>query len=500
MTANAARAYIAIDLGAESGRTIVGVLGGDRLELHEAHRFLHLPGQLPNGLHWNLIGIWGNVLEGTRKAIQWADKRNLPIISIGVDTWGVDYALIGKSGELLGLPHAYRDARNRPAMDRMIAKIGREALYDATGIQLVWFNTLPQLFAQREFEPEMVERADQLLFMSDLMHYFFTGKRVIESSMASTSQMIDPRTGRWAVDLLDKLDIPTRMLRETIPPGTPIGPLLTHVAANIGASDGLQVIAPASHDTASAIAAVPADPSTNWCVLSSGTWSPMGTEIDRPCLTPEAREASFTNESGVAGTIRFLNDIPGLWLVQECRRHFEKQGQSYDYDRLTREAEQAEAFRTLVDPAHEPFHVPGDIPAKMAGFARDTGQPEPHSVGELVRCCLDSLALSYRHNLQRLESVLDRNFDVLHIVGGGSKNPLLNQMTADAIGRPVIAGPAEATAIGNLLVQAMGAGHVEDPDHIRRIVIASFEPVTLEPRSTEVWDREYSRYLKLVGG
>lgn len=499
MTESGPHAYIAIDLGAESGRAIVGVLDGGRIELHEAHRFFHLPRRLPSGLHWDLIGLWGNVLEGTRKAIQWANERSLPIVSIGVDTWGVDYGLIGESGELLGIPHAYRDERNRPAMDRMIAKIGREALYDATGIQLVWFNTLPQLFAQREAEPDMVDRADQLLFMPDLMHYFFTGRRVIESSIASTSQMIDPRTGRWAVDLLDKLDIPTRMLRETIPPGTPIGPLLTHVAADIGASDGLQVIAPASHDTASAMAAIPAAPSTNWCVLSSGTWSPMGTEIDRPCLTPEARDASFTNESGVAGTIRFLNNIPGLWLVQECRRHFEKQGQSYDYDRLTREAEQSEPFRTLVDPAHEPFHVPGDIPAKMAAFARATQQAEPRSVGELVRCCFDSLALSYRRNLQRLESVLDRRFDVLHIVGGGSKNTLLNQMTADAIRRPVIAGPVEATAIGNLLVQAMGAGHVRDPEHIRQIVTASFDPETFEPRKTDVWNQEYNRYLHLVG-
>jgi rhamnulokinase len=383
-------------------------------------------------------------------------------------------------------------------MDRMIARVGREALYDATGIQLVWFNTLPQLFAQREAEPDMVDRADQLLFMPDLMHYFFTGRRLVESSIASTSQMIDPRSGRWAVDLLDKLDIPTRMLRGTIPPGTPIGPLLPHVAAEIGADEDLQVIAPASHDTASAMAAVPADRSTNWCVLSSGTWSPMGTEIERPCLTPEAREASFTNESGVAGTIRFLNNIPGLWLVQECRRHFAKQGQSYDYDRLTREAERAEPFRTLVDPAHEPFHVPGDMPAKMAAFARKTGQAEPRSVGELVRCCLDSLALSYRRNLERLESVLDRRFDLLHIVGGGSKNTLLNQMTADAIGRPVIAGPAEATAIGNLLVQAMGAGHVRDLEHIRRIVSASVQPLTYQPRPIKEWEHAYERYVGIV--
>ncbi|MCH7872663.1 MAG: hypothetical protein IID33_13275 [Planctomycetes bacterium] len=235
-------------------------------------------------------------------------------------------------------------------------------------------------------------------------------------------------------------------------------------------------------------------------MLSSGTWSPMGAELDQPCLTAEARDASFTNESGVGGVIRFLNNIPGLWLVQECRRHLEKQGRAYDYDRLTREAEQAEPFRTLVDPAHPPFHTLGDMPAKMAAFARETDQPEPESVGELVRCCLDSLALSYRRNLERLESVLNRQFDVLHIVGGGSRNALLNQMTADAIGRPVIAGPAEATAIGNLLVQAMGAGHVRDPDHIRRIVTASFEPKRFEPRKTEVWNREYARYLHLVGG
>ena len=492
------KAYIAIDLGAESGRTIVGALDGDRLTLEEVHRFLHLPVRLPSGLHWDLTGIWKNVLEGTRKAIDWARQRNLPVASLGVDAWGVDCSFIGNSGSLVGMPFCYRDERNEPAHKKLIEAVGREALYEATGIQFMAINTLAQVVAWHDAEPDVLARADRMLFIPDLLNYFFTGKATVEATIASTSQMIDPRTGKWATDLLDKLGLPTQMLGEITPPGTPVGPLLPHVAAEVGADESLQVVATASHDTASAVAAVPADPTTTWCYVSSGTWSLLGAELSEPCTTDAARETPFTNEGGVGGTIRFLKNIAGLWLVQECRRHYEKMGQAYDYGQLTAMAASAPSLRTLINPDHKSLASPGDMPGKIAALARETGQSEPEDVGQQIRCCLESLAMTYRHFLARLEDVLGRTFDVLHIVGGGGKNRLLSQMAADAIGRRVVVGPLEATAVGNLLVQAMATGDVADLAHLRRIVHTSFEPETYEPQNPGAWDDAYARFAEML--
>lgn len=490
-------AYLGIDLGAESGRAMLGVLDDGRLSLHELHRFLHLPQRLPTGLHWNLQGLFSEILEGMRRAAAYVRDHAIELRSMGVDTWGVDCAYLGASGELLGLPFAYRDPRNTAAMEKVIAAVGRERIYEATGIQFMPFNTLFQVEAMHDAEPKLLAAADRLVFMPDLLHYLLTGRATVEATIASTSQMIDPRTGRWATPLLRELGLPTHMLGEIIPPGTTIGPLLPHVASETGLREDLRVIAPATHDTAAAVAAVPADGSTNWCYLSSGTWSLMGAELDAPCLTEAALAVPFTNEGGVGGTIRFLKNIAGLWLVQETRRHYEKQGRAYDYAELTRLAEHAEPFRTLVDTDHPPFMSPGEMPRKIADFARATGQPEPPEPGQVVRCCLESLALTYRRTLLRLEKVLGRRFDVLHIVGGGGRNDLLNQMTADATGRKVIVGPHEATVIGNVLTQAMGAGDIEDLAGLRRVVSASFDPVTYMPRNTAAWDEAFDRFVKL---
>lgn len=495
----AKKAYLAVDLGAESGRTIVGVLEGERLTLHETHRFLHLPRKLPGGLHWDLTGLWGNILEGCRKGLAWAKENELHVSSLGVDTWGVDCGYIGKSGEMLTLPHCYRDPRHLVAFEKTIKAVGKERLWSATGIQFMWLNTLYQVVAQNEAEPGVLRQAEKMLFMPDLFHYFFTGRAVVESSIASTSQMTDPRTGKWATAMLEQLGLPTQMLGEIVPPGTVLGTLRKEVVEEIGADGDLRVIAPATHDTASAVAAVPAEVSTKWAYLSSGTWSLMGAEIDRPCMCDAARDVPFTNEGGVSGTIRFLKNIAGLWLVQECRRDFEKKGNKYNYEQLTSMAQAAEPFRTLVDTDHAPFVSPGEVPAKIAAFARSTGQPEPRDPGQFIRCCLESLALTYRRTFIRLQEVLGRSFDVLHIVGGGGKNTLLNQMTADATHTTVIAGPDEATAAGNVLVQAMGAGDVKDLKHIRQIVRNSFDPQTYTPRDTAAWDQAYGRFLKLLG-
>jgi len=493
-----AQAYLAIDLGAESGRAIVGVLDGHKLTLHEAHRFFHMPRRLPSGLHWDLMGLWGNILEGTQKAVTWCKKNSTPLVSLGVDTWGVDWALVSRSGELTFLPHAYRDERNNAAYEKTLATIGRQALYEATGTQFMPLNTLFQLVAQYDAAPGTVTEATDLLFMPDLFHFFFTGRRVVEFSIASTSQMLDARTGKWAKKILEAIDLPTQMLGEISPSGTVVGPVLRHIGEELGAEPGLKVITPAAHDTACAVAAVPASDSS-WCYISSGTWSLMGAELDKPCLSVAAREAPFTNEGGVDGTIRFLKNLAGLWLVQECRRQWQRQGREYDYATLTDLAAEAEPFRTLVDTDHAPFAAPGDMPGKIAAFARRTHQPEPQTPGQFVRTCLESLALTYRRTLEKLESVLGRRFEVIHIVGGGGRNHLLNQMTADATGRRVVVGPYEATAAGNILVQAMGAGNVKDLTHLRKIVAAAFEPQTfVTSKDTDAWDDAFTRFVSLI--
>ncbi|NBB83162.1 MAG: rhamnulokinase [Alphaproteobacteria bacterium] len=491
-------AYLAFDLGAESGRAMLGVLDSGRITLHEVHRFANTLHPLPDGLHWNTLGLFADLKEGLAQATRYCADNALTLVSAGVDTWGVDFGLIGHGGGLLGIPFAYRDPRNEAAMQHAFDVVGREKLYARTGIQIMPINSLYQLVAHQQAEPQVLAAADRLLFTPDLLHYLLTGVRRNESSIASTSQMIDPTTGAWATDLLEALGLPTGMLGEIVRPGTVIGPLRDDVAEEVGADGRLRIITPACHDTASAVAAVPADPASHWAYLSSGTWSLLGVELNEPVVTPDARQAEFTNEGGVDGTIRFLTNIMGLWLVQECRRAFEKQGRSYDYEQLAKLAEDAQPFGTLVSPQHGPFLQPGDMPAKIDAFAESTNQPRPASVGQYVRCCLESLALTYRHTIGNLQKVRDHPVDVIHVVGGGGKNELLNQMTADATGCRVVVGPYEATAAGNVLVQAMGAGDVADLAEIRGIVRASFSPKTYQPADTAGWDEAYERYARLV--
>jgi rhamnulokinase len=491
------QAYLGIDLGAESGRAILGSYESDRLSLHELHRFPNTKHRLSSGLHWNILGLWQNVLDGLRKAVAWSKEHDVELVSVGVDTWGVDFGLIGRSGELLGMPHCYRDERNLPAFDWAIEELGRERIYEATGIQFMALNTLYQLIARQRDEPALLESADKLLFMPDLMHYFLSGRPVVESTIASTSQMIDTRTGKWAVDLIQDAGLPTHFLSPTIPAGSEFGLVLNEVAAETDASSSLRVITPAAHDTGSAVVAVPADERTNWCYLSSGTWTPVGAELARPCITSRSCDVSYTNEGGLCGTTRFLKNVTGLWLVQECRREFEKQSQAFNYDRLSQMARDATPFRTLIDPDHQPFLLPGQVPEKIREFARMSNQPEPESVGQIIRCCLESLALSYRYTLGLMESVLDQTFEIVHIVGGGGRNDLLNHMTADATNRVVVVGPYEATATGNIVGQMFGAGVFSGLKEIREVVRRSFEPVRIEPNHSAEWDDAFARFLAL---
>lgn len=484
-------------MGAESGRVIVGILAGDRLRLEEMHRFNHESQWLPTGLHWDITGIWREIVVGLRRAAEWAKANGIPLESVGVDTWGVDWALVDEAGELVGLPHAYRDPRNAAAHEQVVNKLGHDRIYRTTGIQFMPLNTLYSLYAHKQADPGSLEAADQLLFVPDLFHYWLSGNRVVEATIASTSQMVDCHTGDWARDLLGEINLPTKILGAISPPGTVVGTIRTKLAEETGLPPTLCVVTPASHDTASAVVAVPADENTSWCYLSSGTWSLLGAELDAPCVSPAAQAASFTNELGIDGTFRFLKNIAGLWLVQECRRDLARRGQELDYPTLTRLASEAPPLRTLVDPSHASFQSPGDMLQKITEFARSSGQPSPESPGQFIRCCLESLALAYREKLATLESILDRKFDVLHIVGGGGKNELLNQMTADATGRRVVVGPHEATAMGNVLVQAMAMGGVSNLQQLRRVVANSCDLATYLSANAADWNAAIERYRSL---
>jgi rhamnulokinase len=494
--------YLALDLGAESGRAILATLNAGKIAIEELHRFRHLPVRLPSGLHWNLTELWSQMLAGVAKGAAAAKQRNIDLVSLGCDTWGVDFALLGKSGQVVGMPYCYRDEKHLPAYHKVIDNLGKKAIYDATGIQFMYLNSLYQVVAQKEREPGLLDLATRLVMVPDLFHYWFTGNITNEATDISTTQMIDPRTGKWAKGLLNKLGIPTHFLGDVIPAGSVIGKLRSAVIDEIAQAGlaNLQVIAPGTHDTAAAVAAVPVDVSKTprWAYLSSGTWSLMGAEIDEPMITDAACEASITHERGVENKIRFLKNIAGLWLVQECRRDFEKRGMALEYAELTRLAAEATPMRTLVNPDHEPFVAPGNMPQKIADFAKATGQPAPETPGQFVRCCLESLAMAYRRTMGLLERLLGWRFDVLHIVGGGGQNKLLNQMTADACGLPVIVGPHEATAIGNVLVQAMGRGEIKGLSQLRQIVRNSFELATYQPTGRARFDADYARFEGLL--
>lgn len=493
------RGYIAVDLGAESGRVIVGTLAEGKITLEEMHRFPHEPVQLPTGFHWNVTNLWREIVIGLKQAASWAARHGVQLVSVSVDTWGVDWGLVGKSGELVGLPHAYRDPRNQAAYETVVEQLGVDQIYQTTGIQFMALNTLYSLYAQWTAGKEIVAAADRLLFMPDLFHYWLSGEMTNEATIASTSQMLDCRSGKWATGLIEQLGLPTNILGKISPSGSEVGTIRAEVAAETGLPAELMVVAVGSHDTASAVAAVPATSNDDWCYLSSGTWSLLGAELDEPCTSPAAQEAMFTNERGVGGKIRFLRNIAGLWLVQQCRRDLAKHGQDFDYAELTRQAAQAESLRTLVDPGYGPFQSPGDMLEKMRQFARDTSQPVPETPGQYVRSCLESLALAYRQTLAVLEETLERRFATIHIVGGGGQNALLNQMTAEATDRMVRVGPYEATAMGNTLAQAMVAGDVENLTELRLIASNSFDLQEYAPQSPEKWVAAYERYLELVG-
>jgi rhamnulokinase len=483
------RQFLAFDLGAESGRALVGRLASGTLEVREVHRFANGPVLCGDSLHWDILRIWR---EMTRTLDGLAGT---PLESVGVDTWGCDYGLIGEQGELLENPYHYRDARTDGIMDAVFRHVPREQIYWATGIQFLPFNTLFQLYAASQATPKLLDAASAVATIPDLLNYWFTGTLRSEFTNATTTQLVDARTRGWATDLFWQLGIPARLMTPIAEPGTILGPITPQVSS---AFAGTPVVLPACHDTASAMASVTTGGSLAF--LSSGTWSLLGTELQAPVITPEARDLNFTNEGGVCGTTRLLKNIAGMWLFESCRRSWARDGHDYSYDQLLFAAQRdVPAFGSLLDPDHRAFLHPPDMVMAIAGYCHQTEQPVPDSPAAFVRMILESLALKYRSVLESLEEIVGRRFTTIRVVGGGSRNRVLNQFTADATGRTVIAGPVEATALGNLAMQMLATGAVSSLGEARAIIERSFPVERFEPAQSDRWEPVYRRFQEYVG-
>jgi rhamnulokinase len=479
---------LAVDLGASGGRVVAGGFDGRLLELEEVHRFDNGPVTMAGRLIWDLPRLWQEVSLGLRAA---AARHGRAVSSVGVDTWGVDFSFLAADGDLLANPVCYRDARTQGMLAATTAAVPREEIFAATGLQFMEINSLYQLMALKHTESRVLAAADRLLMIPDLFHWLLSGVASNERTNASTTQCFDPQSGDWARSLMERLGLPPRIFGPISDPGTVLGPMRPDVAAETGLT-GVRVVLPGTHDTASAVAAVPADeppsPRPEWCYVSLGTWALIGAELDRPLVTPECLARNFTNEAGIGGTTRLLKNVCGLWLVQQCRAAWQRAGQEWSWDQLTALAAEAPPLVTLVDPNHPSLVAPADMPAAIRALARASGEPEPETTAATVRAALESVAAAVRRTLGELDSLLGRRVGRVHVVGGGVKNSLLCQMIADATGRPVVAGPVEATAIGNLLVQLLARDGKVDLRAIRRVVRDTFEPVRYEPKDAARWN------------
>lgn len=489
------RHYLACDLGAESGRLISGTLENGKLSLQEIHRFANTPTRVDGSLHWNIPNLILELKEGLRKAA----ATGLPFESISTDSWGVDYILFNAAGELQEPIFHYRDPRTKRGVEIAYTRTTWPEIFSESGIQFMPINTLFQLAAE---DPARLQSAQFLLGVGDALNYFLTGGTPkIEVSMASTFQLYNPRARQWSDKLINALNLPRTLFPEIVPSATPLGTLRPELSSEIGIPQ-LQVIATCSHDTGAAVAGVPAsaEEQGNWAYLSSGTWSLMGLELTEPIINDAARELNFTNEIGYGNSVRFLKNISGLWLLQECKRQWSREGRDFDYATLTRLAQDALPFFSLINPASDEFLAPENMVSQFVQFCRRTGQPVPKTEGAFVRCALESLALLYRRTLHQIEQLTSQKIEVLHIVGGGSNNDLLNQFTANATGIPVLAGPAEATAAGNIMLQALALGHVPSLSAAREILRNSSPIRRFEPADTETWNRAFTRFESQIVG
>jgi rhamnulokinase len=488
--------FLAIDLGAESGRLILGALQYDRLQLQEVHRFENRPVRVGDNLYWDVLRLWTEIQHGLALAYGQAGEN---LVSLGVDTWGVDFALLAADDELLGNPVHYRDRRTDGMLEQAYSLVPREEIYRQTGIQFIQINSLYQLLAMSRAGSPLLAAARVFLNMPDLFNFWLSGEKASEFTIASTTQCYNPLESDWARPVLARLGIPGQIFGQVVPPGTVLGVLKPTLAAELNCCP-VKVIAAAGHDTACAVAAVPAT-SSDFIYLSSGTWSLMGIESPQPIINQESLAFNLTNEGGVNNTFRVLKNIMGMWLLQECRREWALQGQSYSYAELTQMAAQAPPLRSFVRPSDPRFLHPGDaqlgtMAVRIQAFCQEKGQPVPRLIGEITRCILESLVLEYRRTVEQLDAITGKQLPVIHIIGGGSRNQLLNQMTADATGRIVVSGPVEATATGNILLQAIATGHLASLEEARCLVRLSREINTWESSGVSGWDDAYARYLE----
>jgi len=484
--------YLAIDLGAESGRAIAATLAGEKLTLREVYRFNNQPVQLADGLHWDVLRLWHEIKTG----ITAAAKTEAKLDGIGLDTWGVDFALLDKNGALLSNPFHYRDKHTDGMLEEAFQRVPREQIFAQTGIQFMQINSLYQLLAMVLEKSPILEVAKTFLTIPDLFNYWLSGQIASEFTIATTTQCIDPGRRDWAIPLLEALGIPSHLFQPVVQPGAVLGELLPEVASDVG-SASIPVILPACHDTGSAVAAVPAV-NIDFAWISSGTWSIIGCETTEPYVNAQALKYNFTNEGGVLGTWRLSKNIMGLWLVQECKRTWAHAGENLSYDEITHLAAEARPFLAVIDPDDSSFLHPGDMPARIQAFCQRTGQAVPQTKGEIVRVTLESIALKYRLVLEQLEDLTGMRLEPVHIIGGGTKNRLLSQFTADCIRRTCITGPVEATAIGNILMQAIGLGHLDGLPKGRALVRASFAPEVFKTTDNAGWDEAYVNLQKVM--
>ena len=487
------KVYIAIDLGAGSGRLVAGVYDGSTLKLEEVHRFSNDGVEIHGGCYWNTIGLFGSILEGVHIA---AEKYGDAIVSIGTDTWGCDYALLDSQGNMLGGHRQYRDPRIDGMQEEMESRMPMTDIFARTGVQPAFYNSSLHLLAEAVRENPCLELADRLLFTPDLLAYWLSGVLSNERTVVSTSQLYNPLERDWAWDVIDALGLPRKMFGNIVSSGTVLGPLTDAVAEKAGLIHAVQVVASAGHDTASAVAGLPMERGGLW--LSSGTWSILGVESEKPVTTAEAYEAKLSNEGGVNKTTRLLHNVSGLWIIQECRRYWAEHGEEMSYAELARLAEEAQPRTAYIDPNDPVFASPGKMPEKIKDFCEKTGQVVPQSKGQMLRVATESLALKYRQVVERLQEVTGRSFDRLHAGGGGIQNALLAQATADALGMPVVAGPVEATSCGNIITQMVATGDLADITEGRKLVADSMETTTYNPKSSADWQEPYQEFLKLI--
>lgn len=485
---------LAYDFGASSGRAILAEYDGSKVSLTETHRFSNDLVGIGDNLYWDILRLFFEIKTGINKT---ATDGHRDIASIGIDTWGVDYGLLDKEGRLLANPFNYRDKRTFPYFDNIERYISKAEIYAQTGIQFVNFNTLFQLLADKYSGSPALEAAETMLMIPDLFNYFLTGEKITEYSIASTSQLYNSVTDDWAWPIIDKLGLPRKIFTKVIRPGQMMGKLTTSIAEELGVGE-IPVAAVASHDTASAVAAVPAEKGESYVYISCGTWSLLGVENDRPLINELSEKYNFTNEGGINHTIRFLKNVMGLWIIQESRRQWKREGKQLSFDDMEQAAWNAKPFESFIDPDNVAFAGPGNMPKFIADFCRATGQTVPEDIGEVTRCIAQSLAMKYRYSVECLEDILGRKIDVIHLVGGGIKDKMMCQFTANATGRRVVAGPVEATSMGNIAAQLMALGEIKTLDEARKIIKASFEPAYYEPQDADAWSDAYERFKALL--